>query len=169
MAMAYIDWSIISLINWLIDQVNWLRGHPKEAFDMATRARAFTLHHLSRSAVLHDLASLLLGYHLVGTISASSTTTTSSSTTTTMMINNKAIVNSNIKDKSHAFNQQQSLSILPEVKIHLWKQFQKQSELIKTLQSSQQSIQQQHQQQQQKKRQTSERSNRPVEVVSHPN
>ena len=142
-----------------VDKVNWLRGHPKEAFDMATRARSFTLHHFSRSAVLHDLASLLLGYHLVVTVAATSSTTSSSALTTTISststtsANSKSTYMSNIKDKSLALTQ--PLSILPEVKIHLWKQFQKQSELVKTLQLSQQSTQQQ---QQQMKRQTSERS-----------
>jgi len=44
-------------------KVRWLRERPTEAAAVAQHGRALALRHLARGAVLHDLASLLLGYH----------------------------------------------------------------------------------------------------------
>ena len=116
----------------LIDKVNWLRGHPHEASDMATRARAFALHHFNRPAILHDLASLLLGYHLVVTVSGTTTDTSSTtSTTTTSATSTKD--KSSLKDKSTP--PPQPLAVLPEVTSHLLRQFRDLAKTMQPLQS----------------------------------
>jgi hypothetical protein len=57
----------------LEEKVRWLRERPADAAAVAQHGRALALRHLTRGAVLHDLASLLLGYHALAADTAPAT------------------------------------------------------------------------------------------------